>query len=318
MMKFLKPISSTSLVLAVLLISTTCRSQTDQDAIMMNKYQFCSGFIYGYSSWDKYWEGTLKRTNENLGTYTNQSVMFMANYGITDNLNVMAGVPYVWTKVSAGTLTGLQGIQDLSVYVKWRAYQHQQGDNKLSLFLIGGFSTPLSDYNIDLLPMSIGLGSTNAIFRGMVDFKHKSWFATATAAYYYRSNVFLDRNSYYDTELHLTDEVEMPNAASYLLRAGYRGRYVIAEAMISNWNTLGGFDMTRNNMPFPSNDMEATNVGVGLKWTWKKHTGLSAVGNVNYTVDGRNVGQSTSFSAGVFYAFYFKNRNKNDKNTNLN
>jgi len=273
--------------------------------------------MYSYSSWDHYWEGTLKRTNENLGTYTNQSVMYMANYGITNDLNIMAAVPYVWTKVSAGTLTGLQGIQDLSVYLKWRAYQHEKGNNKLQLFGIVGFSTPLSNYNIDLLPMSIGLGSTNAIFRGMVDFKHKSWFATATAAFYYRSNVFLDRNSYYDTELHLTDEVEMPNAASYLFRTGYRGRYIVAEAMVSNWNTLGGFDMTRNNMPFPSNDMEATNVGAGVKWTWKKHTGLSAVGNVNYTVDGRNVGQSTSFSAGIFYAFYMKGKHK-DKNTNQN
>jgi hypothetical protein len=318
MMKFLKPLSSTNLVLAVLLISTTCRSQTDQDAIMMNKYQFCSGFIYGYSSWDNYWEGTLKRTNENLGTYTNQSVMFMANYGITNDLNIMAGAPYVWTKASAGTLAGMKGIQDLSVFLKWRALERQKGDNKLSMFLIGGFSTPLSDYAIDFLPMSIGLGSTNAIFRGMVDFKHKTWFATATAAYVYRSNVKLDRNSYYDTELHLTNEVEMPNSASYLLRAGYRGRYVIAEALLSNWNTLGGFDMTRNNMPFPSNDMEATNLGAGFKWTWKKHTGLSAVGNVNYTLKGRNVGQATSFSAGIFYAFYMKAGKQKDKNTNLN
>jgi len=316
-MKSRKALNSLILALTMLLTTTICRSQTDQDAIMMNKYQFCSGPMYTYSSWDHYWEGTLKRTNENLGTYTNQSVMYMANYGITNDLNVMAGVPYVWTKVSAGTLTGMQGIQDLSVYLKWRAYQKEKGDNKLQLFLVGGFSTPLSNYNIDLLPMSIGLGSTNAIFRGTVDFKHKVWFATASAAYYYRSNVFLDRNSYYTTELHLTDEVEMPNAASYLLRTGYRGKYLIAEAMVSNWNTLGGFDITRNNMPFPSNDMEATNVGAGVKWTWKKHTGLSAVGNVNYTVDGRNVGQSTSFSVGVFYAFYMKGNHK-DKNTNQN
>lgn len=284
---------------------------------MMNKYQFCNGFVYGHSSWDHYWEGTLKRTNENLGTYTNQSLMYMANYGISDNLNVMAGVPYIKTKASAGTLAGFDGIQDLSVFLKWRAVKHEKGNDKLSLFLIGGFSTPLSNYNIDMLPMSIGLGSTNAIFRGMIDFKHKNWFATATAAYYYRSNVFLDRNSYYDTELHLTDEVEMPNAASYLLRMGYRGKYLIAEGLLSNWNTLGGFDMTRNNMPFPSNDMEATNVGAEVKYTLKQHTALSFIGNANYTVNGRNVGQATSFSFGAFYAFYFKKK-KADNNTNLN
>src|ERR1035438_873121 len=78
-------------------------AQTDMDAIMMNKNQFCNGPIYDYSSWNHYWEGKLKRTNQNLGTITTQSVMYMVNYGITGKLNVMASAPYVWTKASAGT-----------------------------------------------------------------------------------------------------------------------------------------------------------------------------------------------------------------------
>ena len=90
------------LLLAVLLFATiTAQAQTDLDAIMMNKNQFCNGFIYSHSSWNEYWEGTRKRTNENIGTITTKSVMYMANYGITNNLNVMVGAPYVWTEASA-------------------------------------------------------------------------------------------------------------------------------------------------------------------------------------------------------------------------
>ena len=113
-------------------------AQTDLDAIMMNKRQFCSGFIYSYGSWDNYWEGTLKRNNLNLGKVTTQSISYMANYGIKDNLNVMIMAPYVWTKASAGTLRGLSGFQDISAFVKWRALTKKMGEQKVSLFLLGG------------------------------------------------------------------------------------------------------------------------------------------------------------------------------------
>ena len=50
--------------------------------------------------------------------------------------------------------------------------------------------------------------------------------------------------------MHYTNEVEMPNGSNYNLRLGYRSNRLIAEAVINNWTSLGGFDITRNNMPF--------------------------------------------------------------------
>jgi hypothetical protein len=295
------------LLFAVLLFtSVTARAQTDMDAIMMNKAQFCSGFDYMHSSWKSYWEGTLKRTNLNLGTVTTQSVMFMPNYGITNNLNVMAGTSYVWTHASAGTMKGMKGMQDLSLFVKWRPLVKTFGKNKVSLFVLGGYAIPTTNYVIDHLPLSIGLGTRSLTGRGMVDFQHRHLSVTASAAYHRRSNIKLDRTSYYDTEMHYTNEVRMPDAAQYQLRAGYRGKYLLAEALLNNWTTLGGFDITRNNMPFPSNRMNATAVGVQLKYTLKSNTHLSLIGGGSTTITGRNMGQATAFNVGAFYAFYFK------------
>lgn len=285
----------------------TSLAQTEFDAIMMNKYQFCSGFQYSHSSWKDYWEGTLKRNNENLGTVTTQSVMYMANYGITDKLNVMAGAPYVWTRASAGTLAGQQGFQDLSLFVKWIPFQKSFGKGAVTLFVIGGASTPLFDYVVDHLPLSIGMGATNLTGRVMVDYNRNRITATASAAYIRRSNVTVDRTAYYDGEMHLTNKVDMPDATQYQLRAGYRGRYIIAEALLTNWTTLGGFDMTRNNMPFPSNRMNATSAGVYAKYTVKQHINLSLNGSATATLRGRNMGQATAFSAGAFYILNFKN-----------
>jgi hypothetical protein len=297
--------------LVAILFSIQClQAQTDMDAILMNKTQFCNGPIYAHSSWDHYWEGTLKRNNENLGTVSTQSLMYMANYGITGKLNVMAATSYVWTKASAGVLHGLHGVQDISVLVKWKGLTQNFGKNKISLFLMGGFSTPLTNYVIDYLPLSIGLGSSNATARGMIDYQRGRITVTASAAYIARSNVKLDRPSYFDTELHLTNKVRMPNATQYQLRGGYRGKYLIAEALVTNWTTLGGFDITRNNMPFPSNRMNATSVGAMVKYTLKQHTNLALVAGGDYTVAGRNVGRSTTLHGGIFYAFYFNKKNR--------
>lgn len=294
----------------VVVCATSAAAQTAFDAIMMNKNQFCSGLEYAHSSWDEYWEGTLKRTNENLGTVTTQSVMYMANYGITDDLNIMAGLPYIWTKASAGTLSGLNGFQDVSAFVKWRALKKQFGKNKFSLFLIGGVSTPATDYVADYQPLALGLGSTNFIGRAMIDYQRGRFTATASGAYIRRNNIEIDKVDYYTTRLHFTNEVEMPDAAQYQFRTGFRGKYLLAEALLTNWTTLGGFDITRNNMPFPSNRMNATMAGIALKYTLPVHTNLSFVGGGNYTLAGRNMGKATAFNVGAFYAFYFSKKDK--------
>ena len=313
MRKWFKKIGGLYLLAGLMMmISNPSSAQTDQDAIMMSKHYFCAGAMYGYSGWKNYWEGTLKRENLNLGTVSTQMIGVMGNYGIKNNLNVLFNLPYMKTKASAGTLHGLKGIQDLSVWVKWMPYSKSVGKGTLSLFGLGGVSFPASDYTPDFLPLSIGLHSTNVSARIMADYEMGNFFATASGTYTYRNNIKLDRNSYYTTELHLTNEVEMPDVASFNFRTGYRSGHLIAEAFVNNNTTLGGFDIRRNDMPFASNKMNATTVGAGFKYTLKNIHQLAFVGNGTYVVAGRNTGQATSVSAGVFYAFNVTGSKKKD------
>lgn len=291
--------------LTALMLTTKSYAQTDADAIMTNKNQLCNGFLYNYSSWDNYWEGSLKRNNLNLGTISTQSAMYMANYGITNDINIIVGAPYVWTKASAGTLSGLKGVQDISAALKWRFFNQKSGNNRVSAFAVGGFSTPLSNYTADFQPLSIGLGSTNLSAKGMVDYRYKNFTVTGSAAYIWRSNITIDRDAYYEeNRLHLTNEVRMPNVTNLQLRTGYRSKYLIAEAIINQMTTHGGGDITRNNMPFPSNRMNATSAGLFVKYTLPPFPHLELVGMANHTLAGRNVGQSTSYGGGIFYIFY--------------
>jgi len=298
-------------LIVFLMLPPSLFAQTDMDAIMMNKKQFCQGLTYDHSSWNHYWEGTFRRDNQNLGTVATQSFMYMPNYGITNKLNVMASVPYVWTKATEGTLHGVKGFQDISVVVKWKPVSVTLGKDKISLFALGGFSTPLSNYVLDYLPLSIGLGSTNLTARAMIDYRHERFTVTGSASYTWRSNVKIDETSYYDTEMHLTNEIKMPNAASYQLRTGYRGRYLIAEALLTNMTTLGGYDISKNNgQLYPHLKMNATMIGANVKYTLKNFTNLSFVAGGNYTIAGRNVGQSKAFDVGAFYVFYVTKKKK--------
>jgi hypothetical protein len=67
-------------------------------------------------------------------------------------------------------------------------------------------------------------------------------------------------------------------------------------------NTLGGFDIRRNDMPFPSNNMEFTRLALGTKWAIGKK-GRSFMGNVSRVVAGRNMGQASAVMAGFVWQF---------------
>jgi hypothetical protein len=312
---FKKFIDGILLYSALLLYSHTVCAQTDADALMMTKNNFCVGGVYSYSSWKNYWEGALKRNNENLGTVSTQMYAVMGNYGISNKLNVLFGLPYVQTKATGGTLHGQKGLQDLSLWIKWMPYEKQVGPGILAFYGIGGYSLPVSSYVADMLPLSLGLRSKNTTLRLMADYQIDDWFATLSGSYIIRSNIEIDRTAYYTTQQHNTNDVAMPDVIQYSARAGYRTERLIGEAVFTNWITQGGFDITRNNMPFPSNQMNMVTIGGNFKYNVKAVDGLSIIGGANTVIGGRNVGQSTGFNAGIFYIISFTGRQRTSSQT---
>lgn len=300
------------LLAAAGVVPVAASAQTDQDAIMMDKNNFCTGVMYNHSSWKNYWEGTFKRNNQNLGTVSTQMISVMGNYGVSRRLNLLFGLPYIATKASAGTLHGMKGVQDLSLWVKWMPVETGLGKGVFSLYTLGGFSTPLSNYQADFLPLAIGLRSTTFSGRLLLDYQQGAFFATASGTYTRRNNITIDRTSYYTTSLHMTNKVDMPDMVSEQIRTGYRSEYLIAEAVFSNMTTLGGFDMRKNDMPFPSNKMNAAVGGLNIKYTLKQLPGLSLIANTSYVLAGRNQGQAFSWGGGIFYIIDFSRKTPNN------
>lgn len=292
----------------LLLFSIKTNAQTEQDALMMPHKSLCVAGMVGYNSWTNYWEGTFMRDNANIGRISTRSASVMLNYGITKNLNVLAGLPYISTKASHGTLTGLNGFQDLSIFLKWRAVNAHLGKQRFSLYAVGGYSTPSNHYNIELMPMAVGMGSNVLSGRVTADIQRNWFFATLSGAYFHRGNVEIDRTAYYTSRQINSDQVYMPDAGSFQFRTGYRTGRFIAQVFLDQMSTFGGFDIRKNDMPFVSNRMNGTHLGFEAKYVVKKVPGLEFNGNVWNTLAGRNMGKATGYMAGVAYIMDFTNK----------
>lgn len=277
------------------------KAQMPHDAIYMNKKLACGALIYGNNSWTNYWENSLKRDNPNLGRLTTQSAMAMLAYGITRNLNVIAAVPYVKTDASQGNLMGQQGFQDASLFVKAKAKTY----HGITAHGVLGLSVPITNYVPDFMPMSIGLGTTSLSARGILSYALPlHLYVNSSIAYQARSKVKVDRDAYLGgSKLYQSNQVSVPDAFDAAFRMGYLKKDNQLEIFAEHFSCTKGDDIRRNDMPFLTNDMTMTTVGIYGKYQPKK-IGVNA--KIAYVVDGQNVGQSMSVSVGVLYQFKIK------------
>ncbi|MEO5976975.1 MAG: transporter [Chryseolinea sp.] len=309
---FRKEATYFGIILYVCLAATAgnVRAQNLNDGLMMPKNNFCTGFMYTHDQWKNYWEGELKRDNGNIGSITTQSLMWYANYGIFNRLDVIAMVPYVKTTASQGTLHGMEGVQDLTVGFKYNFVRIKKEAIRFDAFGVINGSVPLTNYTPDFFPLSIGTHTKNITYRLTAYSRLKQgWFLNASAGYTWRSNTKLDRTSYYNgNEFIASDQVKMPNVFDLFLSAGYHVGALQAQLQYTQMNTLGGGDIRRQDMPFVSNRMNTQRLGALVMYYLPRPRGFAVRGSVDYTLAGRNMGQATTLLAGLFYTIRFNQK----------
>jgi hypothetical protein len=280
------------------------RAQMPADGFTMNKGIVCVVASYGQSSWDHYWEGTRYRNNLNIGRFTSRTSMPMLAYGITDKLNVFASLPHIDNRSSAGTTTGKKGWQDFSLDAKYRLAHLHRGAVALNLFVGGGISVPATNYVPDFLPYSIGLGSKTATGRLIAHAVVKNHlFFTVQGGYTAKSNIKVDRITYYNDGQRYTNEMPVPNMWGGSAAAGYDNERFRADIYYSFGRGETGSDIRRNDMPMPFNKMQRSAIGFnGLLWVpWVK--GLGLLVSVDNTLTGRNMGKALTWMGGLQYFF---------------
>ena len=295
-----------TLSLCVLLsaLAVPLRAQTIDDGIMMTARSLQAGNIYSRNTWDEYWEGTLKRTNGNLGTVTTDTNSWNAVYGFTDRLTILGSVPLVWTNASQGVLQGQRGMQDITLGGKFSFLERSNKVGMLRAIVALSGAFPLSSYTPDFAPLSLGTQSQRIQPRLTLNYQSElGWNLNASTSYTRRADVTLDRPYFFtDDVLTLSNQVPMPNVVDYVVSAGYLNHNLNANVSYFQQTTQGGGDIRRQDMPFVSNRVNFSRISGMAMYPVPKFNRAAVMFSYAYVLDGRNVGQSTTYTVGILYS----------------
>ncbi len=272
----------------------------------MPRGQLCAAVTVGQDSWTNYWEGPLKRDNPNLGKVTSLGVQPMFALGLTDKINVIAGLPFFKNAASAGTLAAEKGWQDAWLAVKMNAFSKKMAGGQLDLLGALGVSAPSKKYTADYLPLALGLGARSVSARAIGQFRlEKGFLVGGQIGYSTRSNVRIDRDFYFvGDEAFYSDEVDMPDVLDFSATLGFLNARLKAFLTVSKMDTRSESDIRRNDMPFISNNMDASRASIFIQYYLPKRLqGWSLIGLGGQTFSGRNVGQTLSVGGGAAYQF---------------
>ena len=114
--------SLTTLLACLVVAPRAARAQTLEDAELLPPRELTATVMYARDAWDQYWEGSLKRSNGNIGTVSTSSVSGTVGYGVNSRLSLFASLPYVSTEASQGVLHGMEGRQDFTLMAKYRVF----------------------------------------------------------------------------------------------------------------------------------------------------------------------------------------------------
>jgi len=304
-------------ILAVIFLGAvpkTAAAQTPTDAIMMGNGQVCLAAIYSHETWDEYWEGTLLRNNGNIGTLTRQTIMPMVTLGIGERLNIIAALPWARTEASAGYIKGVSGLQDWGLWLKAKPLDVQAGSGSMTFHGAAGLTGPASNYLSDYAPFSLGLGCLDFSLRGILQYKLDSGpYLRGNLGYHLRGNSTIERDFYYTNYGVYSDEVDMPDALTYGVNLGtwLFNDIVKVEAVFDGLNTLGGHDIRRQDVGFPSNKMLFSRIGGSIQ-VYPGSFGFGFIVGAIQILTGRNVGKATVFSGGITYQFALWNKGEEE------
>jgi hypothetical protein len=296
-----------SLLCASLGLLSIANAQTPLDGLMMPKGEICIALQYDQVTWDRYWEGSTTRVNQNIGTFTKQMGMPMIVGGITDKLNVILSLPYVKTEASAGQLTEVQGIQDFGLSVKALLLEKSIGKGKLTGFSNLSFSMPASNYLSDYMPFSLGFGANELGIRAIGKYElDKGPYLRASYSYLHRGVTEAERDFYYAGQnAFYTGKMDVPNAflGQVTLGSWMFKKKLRVEASLTAIKSTSGDDIRVYSMPQPTNKVDFDRVEGFAQYYFKTNGGFGLIASYQKAISGRNMGQFSGYGLGITYQF---------------
>ena len=203
------------------------------------------------------------------------NVNFFYAVGCTDWFDVNLSVPVVMIPPEIG-------LQDGSIYLKFRLFEKEMKSGKLSMTLAPGFSRYLTNYETEGLS-AIGQQATTFDFRPLVHYQWNSGlFLTGQASYLYR----LD---------------PVPSSMNAGIKIGFAAAEYYYDFWIDHQTSFGGLDYLGTPAPttFRELGVDYTKIGGTFYTPIKERWGFFA--GASFIVYGRNVSQGAALNLGFVF-----------------
>ncbi len=297
---------TTLLLLSIIIIAitNTVNAQGLLDGFAPKKGDLSVTASYSKSSFDKFYLADVKADAVPVHDEINQNIFSLyAKYGITDRLSAVINVPFISADNTSGGADPVNGensiaeLQDISIALKLNA--HKFNFKKADLNIITGVTAVIpTGYEPNGI-LSVGSGAFGIdVTAGLHLNTDSGFFSTLLAAYNFRGDA--------DNNLTPGGEFGVPNSFVTTGKIGYASSFIYIEAWADFSNSeegvdIGGPGFTGN---FPETNVDYSRVGLTVYKNIIPKLGVSL--GFGKVIDGRNLGDSTTFSAGLTYNISLK------------
>lgn len=230
----------------------------------------------GFEDTKNYFAGTT-RTSISRSLY--YGTLFTA-YGVTKDFDVNVSIPFLSSNDNTN-------FQDISIYGKYKLATLTAPSWKFDLGVAGGFSTPLTNYDVGGLN-DIGQQATVVSGRGFLHATYSTvWFVTLQSGYAYKFG-------------------DTPESFLSTLKIGRATSKWYYDVYFDYQHSVGGIDYLGTPRPqnFSEFGVDFKKVGGTAFHSINKTWGVYA--SLSYVLSGRNVFQGPGYGLGVVYSFNSK------------
>jgi hypothetical protein len=164
------------------------------------------------------------------------SVTLFATYGVSPDLDLILNLPYIRSEGFAtqqtldelGYENSRSGLQDISLFLKYKLHAFRVGASRLDFIALGGLKTPVSNYKVDeglQSILAIGNRATSLTAGGIAQLRMPvGIYVAGQAGYSYRSG-------------------EVPDAVVGEIKVGYGSSKIHVAGWYAKQFSLGGVDV---------------------------------------------------------------------------
>ncbi len=281
----------------LILIPTLIFSQSPVSGFMKQKGQASVVISYASEKYDEVYFVPSK--NDAVPIFRDVKIAsqsLYAEYGVTNNFNVVVNLPYI-TATGNATESSLKdlgfenkraGLQDLKIYAKYNFGSYVSGNNQIDFIGVFGIELPMgykADEGFQSI-IAIGDEARKLNFSGIMMYKNKSgFFGSAQIGNTFKNN-------------------QVPNALTSEWKLGFAAKRFYVDAFFATQlNSSAGVDILQPGFEgfFPATKVNYTRLGLNAYVPFTKHLGLTA--GANKYLSGRNLGVATGVYGGLVFNF---------------